>query len=341
MCVLREYRIVVILQLSVLQTLPIIGQPQNIESIPAAGSNHLGEPYAHQPSLQRSGCPASPSPVASVAAVDRETSLRWPTVRTGCSESCCSCSLEDLPLVPEESVDENSSLWCAIHLGLLNDPVVNSACGHCFCRSCIEAWRKQTCSCPCCRTPLTSTVRNFSAAKLLDCLSIHCRYGCKQKVDGTWVVDDTGCPKIITSQDRREHEDVCPFRLVSCPFKSHLCAKIRFKDLDAHYETCPFYVVSFPADAVRLNVGGRLFTTTRQTLTKYPSRLSNMVKYYDQLPKDSDEYVLIDRDGDCFTYILEFLRNDSVVSIPSILKDRIKREAEYYQLPLEKYVLGL
>lgn len=58
-------------------------------------------------------------------------------------------------------------------------------------------------------------------------------------------------------------------------------------------------------DIVRLNVGGHLFTTTKSTLTRFPTvALDNILRNLDK-----EGNVFVDRDGRMFQYILGFLRN--------------------------------
>ena len=218
------------------------------------------------------------------------------------------------PVIPADEVNERSPLWCSLHLGLLQDPVMNSGCGHTYCRSCVEAWRAKQESCPICRTPLATLLPNLTAKHLLDTLVIHCRYGVSQQADGEWKVDPSGCPEVIECQRRNKHENSCPFAAVPCPNDPEGCGTVARKDLEKHREVCPFGLISRPEDIIKLNVGGRLFTTTRQTLCKYPSKLKTLVedaKRYAALPKDEHGAVFIDKNGSDFAKVLEFLRSDS------------------------------
>lgn len=57
-------------------------------------------------------------------------------------------------------------------------------------------------------------------------------------------------------------------------------------------------------DIVRLNVGGHLFTTTKSTLTRFPTvALDNILRNLDK-----EGNVFVDREGRMFQYILGFLR---------------------------------
>lgn len=191
---------------------------------------------------------------------------------------------------------------------------MNSGCGHTYCRSCVEAWRAKQESCPICRTALATLLPNLTAKHLLDTLVIHCRYGLSLQADGEWRVDPSGCPEVIECQRRNKHESKCPFAAIPCPNDPEGCGKIVRKDLQKHREVCPFGLISRPEDIIKLSVGGRLFTTTRQTLCKYPSKLKTLVedaKRYATLPKDEHGAVFIDKNGSDFATVLEFLRSDN------------------------------
>lgn len=85
---------------------------------------------------------------------------------------------------------------------------------------------------------------------------------------------------------------------------------------------------------VRLNVGGQLFVTTRDTLMRQGQHmLSAMFSGMHEVPADEDGYVHIDRDGRYFPYILNFLR-DGTVALPESweLKEAILNEAQFYAL---------
>ncbi|GMS88233.1 hypothetical protein PENTCL1PPCAC_10408 [Pristionchus entomophagus] len=84
---------------------------------------------------------------------------------------------------------------------------------------------------------------------------------------------------------------------------------------------------------VKLNVGGTLFHTTIDTLSKHDSMLRAMFSGRVPVVKDEDGWVLIDRSGKHFAAILDFLRDGSI-PIPDcrVEVEQIKREAQYYCL---------
>lgn len=87
---------------------------------------------------------------------------------------------------------------------------------------------------------------------------------------------------------------------------------------------------------IRLNVGGRSFVTTRSTLLNiedsyFSKRFSGK---FDEGPMLDGEH-FIDRDGECFPYILNYLRDgQNQPALPSDLQLlwRIRTEAEYFGL---------
>ena len=87
--------------------------------------------------------------------------------------------------------------------------------------------------------------------------------------------------------------------------------------------------------AIKLNVGGNIYQTSLETLTKHPgSLLADMFSGCFNLKLGDDGCYFIDRDGTHFRYILNYLRSGTV-PLPSILKtesEEILHEAEYYGL---------
>ncbi|XP_043932962.1 BTB/POZ domain-containing protein KCTD11 [Protopterus annectens] len=85
---------------------------------------------------------------------------------------------------------------------------------------------------------------------------------------------------------------------------------------------------------ITLNVGGSLYTTTLETLTKYPNSMLG-VMFKGQLPTMTDSHgrYFIDRDGKAFRYILNYLRT-SFLDLPEDYSETelLKREADFYQI---------
>ncbi|XP_076450123.1 potassium channel regulatory protein-like [Babylonia areolata] len=85
---------------------------------------------------------------------------------------------------------------------------------------------------------------------------------------------------------------------------------------------------------VTLNVGGVLYTTTSFTLQKYPeSMLGAMMSGKLSTTRDAQGNLFIDRDGNIFRHILNFLRT-SALCIPAdfVEMDLLRAEADFYQI---------
>lgn len=98
-------------------------------------------------------------------------------------------------------------------------------------------------------------------------------------------------------------------------------------------------VQNLPSDVIELNVGGQVYYTCLATLTSVPNSLlgrlfSNKKGSSNDLARDLRGRYFIDRDGFLFRYVLDYLRDKQVV-LPDHFpeKGRLKREAEYFQLP--------
>lgn len=95
---------------------------------------------------------------------------------------------------------------------------------------------------------------------------------------------------------------------------------------------------SFP-DVVELNVGGQVYYTRHSTLIGTPNSLlgklfSAKKDATNDLARDPKGRYFIDRDGFLFRYVLDYLRDKQVV-LPDHFpeKGRLRKEAEYFQLP--------
>jgi len=86
---------------------------------------------------------------------------------------------------------------------------------------------------------------------------------------------------------------------------------------------------------VKLNIGGIKYETTRSTLMgEQGSMLHAMFSGNYDVKPDEEGYIFIDRDGNYFGYVLNYLRNRTVF-LPendNVLLLNLKQEAEYFQL---------
>lgn len=106
------------------------------------------------------------------------------------------------------------------------------------------------------------------------------------------------------------------------------------RTIPQHLETMRSAMAALFPEHVELNVGGKFFETTVKTLTRTPNNLLEMMfTGRSPISKDANGRYFIDRDGEMFVHILNFLRTRTLT-----LKDDFQgydpliQEAEYYQL---------
>ncbi|KAI1702977.1 BTB/POZ domain-containing protein [Ditylenchus destructor] len=86
-------------------------------------------------------------------------------------------------------------------------------------------------------------------------------------------------------------------------------------------------------DWVRLNVGGKVFQTTKDTLSRYPdSFLARLVNGGLSSDKDESGAYLIDADPEHFRTILNYLRRGSVTLDGTMKLEDLLREADFYNI---------
>ncbi|XP_028934510.2 BTB/POZ domain-containing protein KCTD17 [Ornithorhynchus anatinus] len=85
---------------------------------------------------------------------------------------------------------------------------------------------------------------------------------------------------------------------------------------------------------VRLNVGGTVFLTTRQTLCREQKSFLSRLCQGEELQSDRDETgaYLIDRDPAYFGPILNFLRHGKLVLDKDMAEEGVLEEAEFYNI---------
>ena len=94
---------------------------------------------------------------------------------------------------------------------------------------------------------------------------------------------------------------------------------------------------------MELNVGGRYFSTSTKSLTRVrDSLLADMFDDDIILQRDSKSKYFIDRDGELFAHVLDFLRSGKLVLAPDFNEfGRLKDEADYYKLPSLKNAIEM
>ena len=90
------------------------------------------------------------------------------------------------------------------------------------------------------------------------------------------------------------------------------------------------------AQRVRLNVGGRRFETTVATLTSngsLESMFSSLLQHTER-GETGEQELFIDRDGEAFGPLLNFLRTQELIIPPSTSEAALRLEADYYCINL-------
>jgi len=87
---------------------------------------------------------------------------------------------------------------------------------------------------------------------------------------------------------------------------------------------------------VLLNVGGVHYKTTKSTLCRFPdSFLARLCHDNNALKsqKDREDAILIDRDGEYFSVVLNFLRHGNIILNKNLVEEGVLEEAEFYNIP--------
>jgi len=91
---------------------------------------------------------------------------------------------------------------------------------------------------------------------------------------------------------------------------------------------------NFVRERVKLDIGGRYYSSTVETLTSIPDSLLAKIVLGDvPTERTSDNRIFIDRDGRHFRYILNFLRDPENFSIrikDKAVLEEVKKEAAFY-----------
>lgn len=88
------------------------------------------------------------------------------------------------------------------------------------------------------------------------------------------------------------------------------------------------------APTVRLDVGGKLYRVSKALLETYPdSMLARLVSdtWNENNMEEDDNIIFIDRDGDRFRFVLDYLRDSEFYS--SRMDETVLREIDYFGIP--------
>ncbi|XP_050369349.1 FH protein interacting protein FIP2-like [Argentina anserina] len=84
---------------------------------------------------------------------------------------------------------------------------------------------------------------------------------------------------------------------------------------------------------VSLNVGGKKFCTTLDTLKRQPGSMLDVMFSGKFDLHEENGYVMIDRDDKLFSYVLNWLRTGNLPVLEARMYAQLAHEADYYQLP--------
>lgn len=114
----------------------------------------------------------------------------------------------------------NSCLECPVCMDLLSVPVYQCTNGHSICPQCTRSDKISLKICPICRSSLTGDLRNYSLERILENITIKCKF--------------EGCTESIKLSERIDHENLCRFNpyiectLPDCLWKGlDLCAHLK------------------------------------------------------------------------------------------------------------------
>ncbi len=135
----------------------------------------------------------------------------------------------------------STSLLCSICQDIFQDPVINPACSHSFCRICIYQAVQMANRCPLCRAPLSNDKvhPNLALAGLIGDLRAWCRYR------------ELGCTTQLALDDIAAHEKSCSFAPLNCPHSARGCKVAGNQRLLAeHLRVCPYEMFRDFLDAI-------------------------------------------------------------------------------------------
>ena len=85
---------------------------------------------------------------------------------------------------------------------------------------------------------------------------------------------------------------------------------------------------------VKLNIGGTLYQTTADTLTRSHNFFSGLLDKAISSTKDADGAYFIDRNGRLFEPLLDYLRTGKLFILPGMSRAAVLEEATFYSIEL-------
>ncbi len=170
-----------------------------------------------------------------------------------------------------------------------------------------------------------------------------------------------GCPWIGAIGARVQHlSAACQLHEVDCPHSPGCDFHAERRQLEQHLLSCAAALLVMQqakwlavgpvldrvnpsaSDVVRLNVGGRVLVSSLATMRKYPaSLLALLFAGHRQLQRLDDGSVFIDRNGDTFAALLEWLRTEQLPEpLGADLRARLLAEATFWQLDVLQAALN-
>lgn len=92
---------------------------------------------------------------------------------------------------------------------------------------------------------------------------------------------------------------------------------------------------------VKFNVGGKMFEVNQTLLLKFPDNM--MLRAAAEMSNNQNEPIFIDRDGDRFVHVLDYMRDGKQVSLPiTISTETFKYDLKYYGIDIKdsKYIFN-
>lgn len=147
------------------------------------------------------------SPKSTIPLVGRQTKRIAPTNSMAVSPSSSSgeasqAASSSPALAMVATANDLTTLFeCPVCFDYVLPPIIQCQNGHLVCSSC----RQKLTSCPTCRVPIATNIRNLPMEKLATTMMFPCKYS------------SSGCAASLLYTEKLEHEDSCEFKPYSCP----------------------------------------------------------------------------------------------------------------------------